>query len=72
MMNHMHNHMMMHKKHFEEAQQTHMMVKGMCCVMTIGIGIAAACLFKLKCLKMRDQMKNCEMDSAECLKDKIE
>jgi len=73
MMNHMHEHMMMHKKHCEIAQRTHSMAKGMCCIMTIGVGIAAVCFFKSKCGKqMRENMKNCAMDTAECFKDEVE
>ena len=73
MMKHMHEHMMMHRKHYEKAQQAHMMAMGMCCLMTIGIGIAAVCFFKSKSGKeMREHMKNSAMDTAECLKDMVE
>lgn len=72
MINHMHDHMMMHK-HYEKAQQAHMMAKGICCIMTIGIGIAAVCFFKSKCGKeMREHMKNTAIQTAECLMEMAE
>lgn len=73
MMNHIHNHMMMHKKHFEKAQQAHMMALGVCCIITIGIGIATVCLFKSKRgIEMRAHIKNRAVDTAEILKDMVE
>lgn len=73
MMNHFHNHMMMHKKHFEKAQQAHMVAMGICCIMTIGVGIATVCFLKSKRGKeIREQMKNSAIDTAEGLKDMVE
>jgi len=73
MMKHMHEHMMMHSKHCERARQAHMMAMGMCCIMTIGVGIAAVCLAHSKCGKeMREHMKNSAIDKAEYLKDMVE
>ena len=73
MMNHMHDHMMMYKKYCEKAHQAHMMMTGMCCVMTIGITIAAVCIFKSKYGKeMREHMKYYAQETAENIKEMVE